>query len=724
MSIYNFLDQTVPESEKTIEWHKKHILGYISFSGSKEHSLKKKEIQKLYYAYSATLDPEEEEIVKRTITQRCGVDFGPPYEIYPLIEARIDKLVGDYRKRPLKRKLLVNNQDAVIKKLDDKLDMITESLLRKENKELTDSLGFEPETENPDIEIPEDIEEFFMKDYRTNSEETGEDILKQILVVRKEKEKYYEALRHYLISSEIFGFLDEKDGHPSIFIPHPLDCFYDYNPNERIQKDPQYFVFDKFMGINDIFNNFEVSERDKEKLKKTTIGEKNAQWYQSENGSIRPRVVSMLWKSRKRIRFKSFVNEKEKEEYKLLSEDYKEEKRDKLVYVDIEDVRHITMLGPDIVLSWGSLDQQMRTIGNEKKRFLPVVGLVDYGTLGTNKIRSLAKKLDYLQKFASEILYELRLNMRQVDGNAMVYDLANVPKQWLEHGPEAAMEKVNFFLKRDRIQIINSRDKRANPYASSVNVSQKGRMQDLMNMIALIEDMADRITGVKTNEQNPYQKATVAEIEYDSVSSRVEEYFGPFDTWTDIMNERLILKAKHVYKPNDVFSFFAGDTQMKFLQISPDFFYDDLGIYTADNRKDYEDKKLLNDIASRLFGNAQSPQLMLDLIRVIKSDNVSEAESIVEKGVKALEQIKQENDKMIQETEKQKSANELEKEKIKADEAEKNRQNNIEVAMIYANNKADETREKVTSSNLQKMAEIEKDLTIEANRSNKKENEN
>lgn len=724
MSVYDFPDQTIAEGLKNLDWHKRHILDYVSYSGSSSYSVKKKELIKLYYGYSAALDKEDSEMVMKTITQRCGKDFGPQYSVYPLIESKIDKLVGDYRKRPIKRKLLVTNPDAVNKKLDHKLNMIAESVLRKENETLTDSIGFAPETPNPDIEVPEDIEEFFSQDYRTLSEQNGEQILKQILIVRKEKEKYYEALKHYLITGSVWGFLDEKDGHPTIVIPNLLDIFHDYDPNETIQKDSQYFIWDRPMALNDIYNTFNPTKKQKEKIKHLNTSASN--WVEKgEDSILRPRVISMIWKSRKTIRFKSYNNAiTKKEEYKILDADYKEDNRDKIVTYEVEDIRHITMIGPDVVLAWGSAEDQMKTQSNPNKRICPVVGLVDHSTLGTGEIRSLAKKLLYLQGFASEILYELRLNMRQVDGNALVYDLANAPKQWLEDGPDAALEKINFFLKRDRIQIINSRDKRANPYASSVNISQKGRIQDLMNMLALIEDLADKMTGIKSSEQNPYQKAAVAEINFDNSSSRTEMYFGPFDTFTDIMNERLVLKAQHVYKKGDVYSYFAGDNMQKFLTISADFLMDDLGIYVTDNRKDYEDKQLINDVASKLFGNASSPEMMRDLIRVIKSDNVSEAESIMDKGIVALQKTKSDNDKMLQQIEQEKIAWEKEKE----DREDKRNNDRIEgqkaVAEIYADNKAATENEKNTAENLRKLADIESKLTIEEQKAQNSKEDN
>lgn len=731
MSIYNFPNQRVPEKEKDEQWHKKHIMGYISYSGTDDYVSKKKEIASLYYAYSAQLTPEEDLKIRKLVTERCGENFGPQYVVYPLIETKIEELVGKYRKRPLKRKCLVNNEKAVIKKLDAKIDMISEKLLRDINKEMETEVGFAPETEKPELQLPEDIEEFFSKDYRTISEEVTEDILYQILLVRKEKEKIYEALKHYLITGRVFGYLDEKDGHPSIYIPHLLDCFYDIDPNSAIQSDIMYFAFDKYMEINEIYNTFDLTEDQKVKIesyaninKISNIDYNSTQmsnWFKRTGSSMRPRVISMLWKSRKKVKFKVFQNNNTgKEEYKILEDDYKERNRDNIKTVEIDDIRHITMVGPEIVLSFGSLKDQMKNIGQPKKRFIPVIGMIDDNFIGTGEIRSLAKKLQYLQDFASEILYEIRLNMRQIDGNAMVYDLSNIPKEWAKFGPEKALEKVNFYLKRDRMQIINSRDKRANPYASSVNVSQRGRMQELITLLGLIEDLGDKISGIKS-AQNPYQKAAVAEISYEQDTDRIEEYFGVFDTFVEILLERLILKAKHIYKENDVFTYFGGDGQMEFLQIFPDFFIDDLGIYIGDNRKEYERKKRIDDIATQTFGNAQSPNMLLDLIKIWNADSSTEAEAILERGIKALEKMREENTKAMQEQAQAQAQAEAKKQEEEAALKREGYEKDIEVAKIYANNKADETREKVSAENLRKMADIEKELTI-ANKNEQKEN--
>lgn len=730
MSIFNFPNQRIPETKKDEAWHKLHIQGYLYYSTSNEYYLKKQEIQRLYYAYNALLDKKTEKIVKTTITERFGENLGPKYIVYPLCEGKVESVIGHYRKRPLKRKCLVNNPSAVTEKLEKKVDYVSEQILRSVNQDMQPNIGFAPETENAEVPIPDDIQEFFEKDYRTLSEEIGEDVLYQLLIVNKEKEKIYDLLRNYLISGRVFALLDEKEGHPSIFIPHILDCFYETNVHESVQKDTNFFVWDKYMTVNEIYNTWDVSEADKAKIEVYASGHTDenkpkmqGDWFRMEQDGIRIRVVSMMWKSRKKIKFKVITNKTTgKEEYKILPDNYKIRNRDKednsVRTIEIDNNRHITMVGPDVVLSFGEEEKQMKRSSDHKKRFLPVVGLIDDVSIGTGEIRSLVKKLIDMQDFASEILYEIRIAMRQNDGNVMVYDLANVPKEWTKLGGDKAIEKVNFYLKRDRIQYINSRDKRSNPYASSSNVSNKGRLDDLMKLLMVIEDLSDTISGISQETQgqgNPYQKATTAQIALNNSTVRMEEYFGIFDTFVEVLLERIILKSKFIYEENQVFSYFGGDSQMKFLQVMPDYFLDDLGVHIADNRKEFKKVQDIEEMAKMAFMNAQTPEMMLELLKIYNADGSSEKEAILRKGVKSLAELREKNNQQLQQAE---QATLQQKAKEKDDDNQIKReshQKDINVAKIYADNKADDTRQKEQGQNVRKLADIEKDLIV-ANR--------
>lgn len=734
MSIFTFPNQRIPESQKNKEWHEKHIINYMTYSTSPEYSERRAEMLELYYAAAAKLSPAKTLIVESTMTKCYGPHLGPKYEVYPLIESQIEQLLGQYRERPLRRRAIVRNEGAVIKKLDTKLDYLAESFLRKENEEIQQSLGFVPETENPDLQLPEDIDDWFETTYRTQSEETAEDIAHQLLVVKKGKEDLYNMLFHYLVSETCYCVLDEKDKNPKLFVPHPLDCYSDTNPMEDIQGDLTYFVFDKYMSANEIFNMFDLNEDDKKTVENYSGIQTNgferrdasATWYRKTSGTTRVRVVSMYWLSRRKTNFKIITNrETGNEEYKILPPEYKIRNRDEITSVEIDDVRHITMIGPNLTLSYGRLDSknQLRTIGNDKKRFIPVVGLIGKNNTGIGNIRSLAKKLEWLQDFASDIIYELKLSLRYVDGNVIVYDLSNIPKQFLKDSSvDNALKKVQLYLKRDRMMLINSKDKRQNTYASSVNLSQSKRMNDLLLLLSTIESIASRISGINDNMQgqnNSYEKTGVAEMKLAQASARVENYFGVFDSFIDIVIERMCIQARFIYREGQVFNYFAGDGSSRFMTIFPDFFLEDIGLYFDDNRKEFQKKKLIDDIALQTFSRSQYPELLLSMLKIFNADTSNEAEKQLKKGLRTFQELQEENRKVQMEQEQNLA-------KIASEDKSEDRnlkregyQKDVVVANIYSESEQEKTATKEDNENRRKAAEIEKEILLNGNKENK-----
>lgn len=725
MSYYDFPNQRIPEKDKNEQWHINHVIGYVNYSSSARINSLNNELIELYYAASAKLSPKQEEVCKKMITERFGQNFGPKYEVYPLIEKTIENIIGKYRQRPLKRRLMVNNEKAIIKKLEAKVDMLFEEEIRKANEEIAPDLGFTPESPKPEMKIPENVEEYFSKDFRTVSEEIGETILYQSLIVKKEKEKLYDALRHFLISGRTFIVNETKNNHPSFAVPHVLDTDFDWNRNESIQSDMHYFVYSKFMTLNEIMNTFNISKKKIEELESYNRSSLNtsdySNWFRHEGDTIRMRVVFMKWISIRKSKFKKIINKESGiEEYKIIDDFEKTRNRDEIVEIEHDDIRHCFMAGPATVISYGRDSIQLKTVAEPKKRFINAVGLVDKSTLNTNEVRSLAKKLLFLQEFASEILYEIRLNARQLDGSVLVIDASSIPKEWLSLGFDKALQKVNFHLKRDRIQVTNTKDKRSNSYASSANVSQKGRLAELVNFLGLIEDLAEKISGDSKEgkgEANPYQKATTTEVNLNAISARMEEYFGIFDSFVETALERFIYYSKQVYKPGQIFNYFGGDQESKFLKIMPDFLEEDLGCHIADNRKEFERKQRIDQIAGQTFANSQDPQLLKDLIKLLNADTSTESEAIFDRSLSVLMKMREENNKIAQQQHQDKI--QIDNEKIIKDESKHKdqMQNNLDVAHIYANSKADEVREKEVNNNLRKAAELEK----EKEEKNKKE---
>lgn len=719
--MYSFPDQTIPESKKNEDWHAQHVINFVSFTKSGEYRESRVELERLYHAYAAKIHPADKKTIEKMITQRyCNTDLGPAYDVYPLIENTIDQLIGDYRLRPLRLYALTHNPDAITAKLDEMYDMFLEKITRKVHQEIKEEEGLDIPTENPDIELPEEQDEEFFKNYRTKSEEITEKILYMILIIKKEKEKIYQALLHFLIAGKVNMLMVEKDGHPSISVLHPLKCDTDVDPNNVIQDNPQYFAYHDLMSINDIFNTYDLSKAKKEMITgysdrfspRNFRGKIDSAWFfkGGNDNELRVNVVTLIWKSRIKQRFLKFINDQGNDEMKIIPEDYKPKNRDKIETIEIENIRHCTMIGPDVVLEFGSQEGQLKAIGSPKKRFIHTLGINNNNRTGQNIVRSVAKKISFLQEYASEVLYEIKLAMRQVDGGVLAYDLANMPKEWMKMGIDGAMEKVNYSLKKDRVLYFNSADKRSTGYASSVNISQKNRIGELTALLALLESLAEKISGLnsaKKGDTADYAKTGVMQMNMLQASARIENIYGPFDTFVEKFLERIVLKAQHFYKKNEVLNYYAGDKSLKFIQISEEFFQDDLGVTLSDPRKELEAKELIDQAAAQMLPNAQDPKMILELIKIHMSDSASDAVSIFERGIEAMQKAAEERQKAEQQAAQE--ANAVAKEKIEMDATLKREgyENNKDVAHIYAQNKTQSDQIKEVNANLRKAADIE-----------------
>jgi len=733
-------NQRLPESQWTKKLYIEHANRMIEYIGNDTYTVRNELIAKYYRRYNCELSPKEVE-ANLSLTKQYGFDLGVEYMIYPLCEMVVDQMVGEYITTPMRKKLFSINKDAINSKLDEKVKYINEAIFREENKKLENELGFVPETEAPDIDLPDDIDKFFAMNYKTIAEEVGDDLVEQFLEVLKEKRKVKTLLQDYLISEQVIGWLDEKDGHPTIKRAKYDECYIDLNPDEEIQTDINIFAAFPFMTKNELLNKYELNNEQLKEIdelfKKMSSGKLNDEpfsfarrdgvdsytncktgvsyrdWYDN-NSKNRIRVMHMKWRSRKQIRAKVFVNEHTGEEtYKLLNKNDKGRKRDNIKTVTVETVRFIEMIGPTLVLRHGESKERLSYIDNKKKVRLPVVALIGRNTLYTGTIRSVVARVEQLQKIASDLLFELRLAMRSNDGRALVYDTAQIPKQFLDaYGTKNALKRVMHHMKKDRMIFINSKDKNARSsfnQFTALDLSNRGQVQDIINALLLIEDLARKFVGLNKERQGEvgqYQTASGTDRAMLQSNARTEIYFNPFDEFFQSLLNTMLVKSKYVYKEGQVFQYVFGDLKAKFLTVFSEFFNSDLGIYFGDRFKDKRNKEIIDMSAQQALSNASDKELILDLINVLQGESASESKAILEKGLDTFQKLQEANAKAAQAAEEAKQQHELALQDRQKQIADDRNQNNIDVAHIYADNKAYTENEKNQSQELMKLADI------------------
>lgn len=732
-NIFSFPDQTIPEKKKTPEWHRQHAIGYVRARSSSYYQDKKSVIEKLYRAYLCVMDPEEEKLLKTPVTNPEGINLGVEYQVYNLIEQKVEQLVGDYLDRPLKKKAYVLNRKAQVRKLDAKIDMMSEAIFRELNKSFQEQYGVDLETPNPEMEIPEDAEEFFSKNYRDAAEEVADDLVDKFLLVDKNAEAIPGILTDYLISEECHARIIFEDGIMKWRKGHPLDVDCDYDPETIVQDDHEFYVERKYVTENEMLNRYKLSKEEKETVKAyfatllefksgnlsknfsggSVIDDKG--WYLEDNGTFRIAVVEMIWKSRKEIRAKVTKDAEGNPIQSLLSDNDRFRKGDIKKVVDIEMPRHVCMAGPDIILSYGLEEHRNYRVGDKKKCYLDVVSLVRQNSIGARANRSVAAKLYKMQSWASEILFELRLAMRQNEGKVMIYDTAQTPRQYLKAANKriSPLNQVKHHIKKDKIVYINSKENK-NSYSfnqfQTLDMSNDKVISNLMEGLMLIEDVSDRMIGLNDGRQGnagQYSTATNIESQRKASFSKTEIYYRPFDHFIRACLERMLMKAKKTYKENEFIHYVLGDLRAKFIQIMPEFMDSDIGLYFNDAGKDSQKKQIIDQAAQMTLGNAQTPEMIKSLIDILCEDTAVESRAILDRTVKQLSEIQKAREEAQNQAMQQQAQAEQEEKDIANQLTKRGQDKDIAVAHIYADNKSETVGQQEKTKKMIKLADIE-----------------
>jgi len=261
--------------------------------------------------------------------------------------------------------------------------------------------------------------------------------------------------------------------------------------------------------------------------------------------------------------------------------------------------------------------------------------------------------------------------------------------------------------------VINSKQKGAakntfNQF-TSLDLSQKGAVQDLFSGLAIIEDLASKFVGISPEREGQigqYQTANNAERAIRGSTARTEVIYSPFDDFIQGLLEKVLMRAKYDYEEGELIHFVFGDMKNKFIKLYKDFFEADLGIFLSDAQKDLDAAETINRAAEMALSTANTPEMIMGLIEVFEGESATEKKATFQRMIDSLSKMRQEQEKAAQEAHQREleskaadreSADTLKREGYKKDK---------DVATIYADNKAYSDNTKANSAEKMKAAEL------------------
>tara|TARA_R110000764_G_scaffold59945_2_gene129048 strand:+ start:3132 stop:5387 length:2256 start_codon:yes stop_codon:yes gene_type:complete len=689
-----FPKQFVPDSEKDKDWCEKNIDGIISQleQNNSEGSLSDfdKDVRN-YRLYNGELIYEDYSYVTEQYNMPSPATMGN----YPLSKNKVDLICNEDLSRPLDKSVFAINMDAAIRKEQFKVSLIANDLLKEINSELENSYGMELDMDNKDFPIPDDIDRFMRYEYKEVIEESIRDGLDYLAEKYKMKKVFHEGMRDLLVTGKEFYKIYIKDGDPYLRRVDPRTFVYDKSIETDFIEDAQWAGEERWLSVNEILDEYrdELEDEDVRELEdmRQSTTENLDRWNNKHNWveidnykSVKIRVVSAEWKSIKTIRVKVSENKHNPEHpfHKVVGENYKKRKGDVIETKHVDDIWEGTKIGGKILVRCRRRPNQIRSVDDAGTTSLSYVGVVFNHTTG--KSSSLIDILRHVQMLYNIVMYHIELALARSGGKAVVYDVSQMPTNI---GMD--MQEVMYHLKNDGIIPINSRDEGGDTASfnqfQQIDFTLSQSVQQLINLKMMLEQTAGQISGV-----SPQREGAVEQYEYvGNVQRSVVQSSISTGAWNYSHNmvkkqvmEKLANLMKIAWAGGKKAAYIFGDAGYKMLNILPEVALNDYGIFMGDSGKDDALKTQVQQMSQAALQSGTIS--LLDALKVLKADTMTEAQVILEQGLDAMK--KEQSNMQEQQQAMQQQQAEAEQAKIQAETELKKMdiEGRIQVAQINA----------------------------------------
>lgn len=731
--------QKLPLSKKNKQWRESCVEAYIDLSNQGVNQ-RKDDLKRLYDYYNGVIYEDD----YRYVTHPYGKsrnNFPSKMRNYPIIKPIIDLLLGEKSKRPLNYTVTVQNGDAVSQKEQAKQEAIYQNVqmqflkaLEKTNPELLQQI------ETPeDIPLPKQIADQFENSYVDNRAIKGQHALTYIMQSEEVYDKLQKAWFHFLVSGEVYTHRGVRNKEPFYDILNPIDVDYDKDPDLEFVEDGDWALVRKYVHASTVIDTFYESLTEEQVLELEEPRQSDPESYllyrQSRAGSdpntYRNRlieVVHVYWKSRKRIGFLEYIDpetgsleEIEVDETFRMPAELKEAGA-KITYLWVNEVWEGTRIDGRMYVNINPVANQRLSLDNVSTCKLPINGR-KYSDINADNISLVSLGIPYQLNYN---IYKYRLELAIARSKDIIaqFDINLIPKKW-------DMDKFMYYVEGTGIAWVdyNKEGIQLNPQHQSVLDMSIKTIQQYVILLDSILNEWEKLSGVSRQRQGTigaYEGKASSQQAILQSSHITEDLFRKFGRLEQKDLQALIDYSKEAWLTGKQGMFVMPDGTADFLDIDTlQHMESNYGIFVSDSGKDIERLDQMKQLAQAMMQNGSKGSTIAEML---------EAESFtqIKSKLKAAEKAAEELERAQQEAEQAQAQAQLQMEQAKTEqqliESEKDRQKDIEIALISAESRKNP---ELDSFNMQKMMQDfenkqreldirEKELNAKINNDNEK----
>lgn len=703
----SFPAQKLPMSKKTQAW-KEACVDYVVGAGDSGFGgngrSRSDEMQTYYDLYNSIYNEKDLKYVTNPFKQDDG--FPAMAQDYNIIKPYVDQLLGEETKRPFNFHPQ-RTSDIAASELQEKakemlMDYIQATIASKLSPE--QAARYEQALATGEIQTPEAIAKYLQKDYKDIAETEAYHALQFLKRKLNLTHEFYKGWKDALIGGEEIYYVGVINGDPYVERVNPMYFDYEHSLDLEFIDDAAWCRRKMIMSATEIYDRFydKMSERQLNELlelidqrpgagnnpeiRKTSIDYESIKLHKINSFTDNPfdvdhiTVYHCCWKSFKKIGFVTLLNPEtgEAEEFQV-DEDYKVTGTEQSVEWDwIIEVWEGYRIGDDMYIGIQPIEYQHISADNPNSQKLPYTGVVYNNT--NSKPRSLVSMMKPLQYMYIVVWYRLELALSRDKGKVAVMDITQIPKsmnidvnKWMHYLSALGVAFINPYDEGWDIPGREGGKPSQFNQLSSWDLTMSNVIAEYIQLMQKIEDMVAKLTGITPQRQGQIAASELASNANTAVNMSyhiTEPWFWNHNQVKRRVLTMLLNTSKAAWKDNKRYlNYMLDDATRAFVQLSDNFFYEDMDIFVDDSTKNQQYIDQLKQLLQPAMQNGAS---LLDIAEIITLDNMSmiknRLEEIEQKRMEQMQQQQQAEQQAQQQMAEQQ--NQLKEEELMLKEAE------------------------------------------------------
>ena len=703
----SFPAQKLPMSKKTQAW-KEACVDYVVGAGDSGFGgngrSRSDEMQTYYDLYNSIYNEKDLKYVTNPFKQDDG--FPAMAQDYNIIKPYVDQLLGEETKRPFnfhpQRTSDIAASEMQEKAKEMLMDYIQATIASKLSPE--QAARYEQALATGEIQTPEAIAKYLQKDYKDIAETEAYHALQFLKRKLNLTHEFYKGWKDALIGGEEIYYVGVINGDPYVERVNPMYFDYEHSLDLEFIDDAAWCRRKMIMSATEIYDRFydKMSERQLNELlelidqrpgagnnpeiRKTSIDYESIKLHKINSFTDNPFDIDHIvvyhccWKSFKKIGFVTLLNPEtgEAEEFQV-DEDYKVTGTEQSVEWDwIIEVWEGYRIGDDMYIGIQPIEYQHISADNPNSQKLPYTGVVYNNT--NSKPRSLVSMMKPLQYMYIVVWYRLELALSRDKGKVAVMDITQIPKsmnidvnKWMHYLSALGVAFINPYDEGWDIPGREGGKPSQFNQLSSWDLTMSNVIAEYIQLMQKIEDMVAKLTGITPQRQGQIAASELVSNANTAVSMSyhiTEPWFWNHNQVKRRVLTMLLNTSKAAWKDSKRYlNYILDDATRAFVQLSDNFFYEDMDIFVDDSTKNQQYIDQLKQLLQPAMQNGAS---LLDIAEIITLDNMSmiknRLEEIEQKRMEQMQQQQQAEQQAQQQMAEQQ--NQLKEEELMLKEAE------------------------------------------------------